>query len=554
MNIVKVLNLVLFSNWERRAFRNYNLMAGKFWGEKDLENLTKEQLISKVVHYQNLYRQVLKQNEESPTKFNQLLKRAATVSKRKRKNKEKEVNFKDCMYRRIAFKVAYLGWDYDGLQENENSDTIEKMLRKAFRLTKLAAEDDPLRFSRSGRTDKGVSAFQQVITVHLRTRLKSGPGVHPWFNPLLFRKDDRMNKDLNNSPDHDDSSTMNMSAEDISEQSYFKRDEQSHEPAVPLITTDVAKNGTDLECNVITQQKEQSAEIDPTSNKVETQVDMNEFDYVMMMNRVLPSDIRVLGWMPIVDETFSARHNCLGREYHYFFPRGKLNIQKMQEGAALLCGVNDFRNFSKVDLRNNGCYVRKITEFVIKCPEAANPYDLCSAIIKGSGFVYHQVRNMMMILFLIGMETEEISIIAELLDVEKNPAKPFYNLAEAYPLVLYSTTYDNLTWTISKAASDLLHDHLHRYWRNLATRTKLAQELLRSIENDTTIKIEDVDNQDEKSKFKANYHRVHSKFLNDGVKLNSKYKRVLDRPRGRTFEEMLTSMEEKRRRLNASNE
>lgn len=43
------------------------------------------------------------------------------------------------------------------------------------------------------------------------------------------------------------------------------------------------------------------------------------------------------------------------------------------------------------------------------------------AIIKGNAFIWHQIRYIMGILFLIGSNKEEPLLIKELLDVEKNP-------------------------------------------------------------------------------------------------------------------------------------
>lgn len=41
--------------------------------------------------------------------------------------------------------------------------------------------------------------------------------------------------------------------------------------------------------------------------------------------------------------------------------------------------------------------------------------------IKANAFLWHQIRCIMGILLLIGLEREDVSIIDELLNVEKNP-------------------------------------------------------------------------------------------------------------------------------------
>lgn len=50
-----------------------------------------------------------------------------------------------------------------------------------------------------------------------------------------------------------------------------------------------------------------------------------ELPYMVMLNRNLPDDIRVLAWAPVGPD-FSARFSCMQRTYKYFFPRGTLDI------------------------------------------------------------------------------------------------------------------------------------------------------------------------------------------------------------------------------------
>jgi len=52
----------------------------------------------------------------------------------------------------------------------------------------------------------------------------------------------------------------------------------------------------------------------------------NEIDYCKILNRVLPTNIRCLAWMPRSEKLYSSRFDCIQRTYRYFFPRGQLNI------------------------------------------------------------------------------------------------------------------------------------------------------------------------------------------------------------------------------------
>ena len=57
-----------------------------------------------------------------------------------------------------------------------------------------------------------------------------------------------------------------------------------------------------------------------------------ELNYPLLLNRVLPAGVRVLGWAP-VEEGFSARFDCQYRAYKYFFMGGGMDIAAMQEAT-----------------------------------------------------------------------------------------------------------------------------------------------------------------------------------------------------------------------------
>lgn len=61
--------------------------------------------------------------------------------------------------------------------------------------------------------------------------------------------------------------------------------------------------------------------------------------------------------------------------------------------------------------------------------------------LKGSAFLWHQVRHMVAILFLVGQGFEAPSIVADLLDITKNPRKPQYEMASDAPLVLWDCVF-----------------------------------------------------------------------------------------------------------------
>ncbi|KAK9216409.1 hypothetical protein WN944_008418 [Citrus x changshan-huyou] len=122
----------------------------------------------------------------------------------------------------------------------------------------------------------------------------------------------------------------------------------------------------------------------------------DEIDYVRVLNRVLPKDIRVIGWSPAPTD-FSASF----------------------EGN-----------------------------------------QLCAIKIRGSAFLWHQVRCMVAVLFMIGQGLESIDVIESLLDTNGIPRKPQYNMAPEIPLVLQSCEFEGLKFTCSLDAGHDLRLHL----------------------------------------------------------------------------------------------
>ena len=53
---------------------------------------------------------------------------------------------------------------------------------------------------------------------------------------------------------------------------------------------------------------------------------MEEIHYSRILNGALPEGIRVIAWCP-VGQSFSARFDCAGRTYHYYFPKSNLDIE-----------------------------------------------------------------------------------------------------------------------------------------------------------------------------------------------------------------------------------
>jgi tRNA pseudouridine38-40 synthase len=64
---------------------------------------------------------------------------------------------------RVAFKLAYIGTDFDGFQIQPGKRTIEFELFKALRDLNIIKDPRDAKYQSAGRTDKGVHALNQVI-------------------------------------------------------------------------------------------------------------------------------------------------------------------------------------------------------------------------------------------------------------------------------------------------------------------------------------------------------------------------------------------------------
>lgn len=76
--------------------------------------------------------------------------------------------------KKVVFKLSYIGFNYQGLAIQKHTDnTIEFHLFNALRKLRLVKGENPedWDYSRSGRTDKGVSALGNVGVLFIIYRL-----------------------------------------------------------------------------------------------------------------------------------------------------------------------------------------------------------------------------------------------------------------------------------------------------------------------------------------------------------------------------------------------
>ncbi|CDR36668.1 CYFA0S01e03422g1_1 [Cyberlindnera fabianii] len=282
---------------------------------------------------------------------------AVKVPRAGKAKKQRPLDFSKHNKRFIALRFAYLGWNYNGLAIQKTPTplpTVEGTLIDAMNKCKLIPSTDPsdFKFSRCGRTDRGVSAMNQVVSLMVRS---------------------------------------NLTPEE---------------------------------------------QMDPTN-------DNREIDYINILNSLLPDDVKIHAVCLRPPDGFDARFSCVSRHYKYLFHRGDLDIEAMQTAAGYYLGEHDFRNFCKLDGS------KQITNFkrsmlVSQILELND--GLCCFDLEGSAFLWHQVRNMVAVLFLVGQRLEKPEIVKELVDVDNYPTKPLFEMGADFPLVLYDCKFEGLEW------------------------------------------------------------------------------------------------------------
>jgi tRNA pseudouridine38/39 synthase len=350
------------------------------------------------------------------------------------------------MTRHIALRFHYDGSTYSGLAQNVNTphdNSVEKALFAALQKTCLIENRESSGYTRSGRTDKGVSAFGQVVAIHVKSAFPVGTcQSFPCGSDVC---------------DENRTEEVRVLARQL------------------LQEVDLPKNHWEtLKCWVPVKQKKNRTKGNEDFHHGEVDMvekEMKERDFAQMLNNVLPTTIRVLGWSPVTEE-FSARFSTKSRTYRYFFVRRDLDLDTMDKGLSYMVGTHDFRNLCKMNCEEVDNFERKIHYAKIVTATVSNEFDvfpykdfksnqesaynnksqlledlyrqICYFEIQGQAFLWHQIRCIASVLFMIGRGLEKPEVILELLDIEKNPGKPCYPFAPDLPLVLHQCEYANL--------------------------------------------------------------------------------------------------------------
>lgn len=201
--------------------------------------------------------------------------------------------------------------------------------------------------------------------------------------------------------------------------------------------------------------------------------DCRELDYLKILNSHLPADILAYEICLRPPEGFDARFSCKYRHYRYFFNARDLDVEKMNEAAQLLIGEHDFRNLCKVDAS------KQITNFkrtILQAEIVHSTGDLYFLSLRGTAFLWNQVRSIMAILFIIGQGLEPVDVLSRLLDVDATPRRPAYEIAWGVPLVLYDCGFEEMEWKKSAYITpEHVHNVYHEHWQKMVMAETMLQ-------------------------------------------------------------------------------
>ncbi|KAI8643336.1 pseudouridine synthase [Parasitella parasitica] len=214
---------------------------------------------------------------------------------------------------------------------------------------------------------------------------------------------------------------------------------------------------------------------------------VSSLPYVEILNRLLPDDIRILAWAP-VDLAFNARFDCKSRTYRYFFQKGTLDLGLMRKAGCFMIGSHDFRNFCRLDPSKN---ITSYERTVISLNIHSIADDFYYVELKGTAFLWHQVRCIMAILFLVGQKLEKPEIVRDLLDIHTFPARPDYPMASDLPLLFYDCEFDGIEWIYAhknerkdvKIPTPLrTWRHFHEFWSVQVIKSLLYKTCIDKVE------------------------------------------------------------------------
>lgn len=157
---------------------------------------------------------------------------------------------------------------------------------------------------------------------------------------------------------------------------------------------------------------------------------------------------------------------------------------------------------------------------------------------------------MVAILLLIGQKKEDPSIIDDLLDIEKYPSKPQYQICSEHPLVLFDCQYENIDWVIDRVEVQRVIRQFQDLWMYHQTQATIIKRMINSL--DDMIGEKEQAEEEVTSTASSNARTMDQPYaLLQGKHLSLAYVKLQDRKKAKSLDDKVDHYV-KRRRLDAN--
>lgn len=274
----------------------------------------------------------------------------ATSSVLKRK---KSFDFDRFSVRYVAFRLLYVGWRYHGFTLQENApNTVEASLFMALERTCLVRpglSSKDMRYTRCGRTDIGVSALANVVTLEIRSKARS--------NEPLPEPDDELDYPM----------LLNK-----------------------VLPDDIQVTGwgpVDDACNArFSATHRQYKYFFSGAIQLFCASETNEM--VLLFDSCPQNSLLGSAW---TDQCLSLSH--LKVTVENVAGAGGLDVDAMHQAAKYLVGTHDYQHFCKINFGNTTYHRREVFSAEVQSFPLMwqGKGDVVVLVIRGSGFLWHQV-------------------------------------------------------------------------------------------------------------------------------------------------------------------
>ncbi|XP_052820862.1 tRNA pseudouridine(38/39) synthase-like [Mya arenaria] len=107
----------------------------------------------------------------------------------------------------------------------------------------------------------------------------------------------------------------------------------------------------------------------------------------------------------------------------------------------------------------------------------------CATHDCGRAFLWHQIRSIFSVVFLVGKGKESVEVVDELLNIEKNPRKPQYNMSSDAPLCLYDADFGGeFEWVYEAECHEDNLTSLQQLWAEHSIKATMVKSMLNDLE------------------------------------------------------------------------